>query len=51
MREYVVKILSADGRTLRRFATFAGSKGGAFRRGYEAAEGVRGAADVVVVQI
>lgn len=51
MREYVVKVLAQDGRTLRRFVTFASSFKGALSKGYEAADQMPAAADVVVVEV
>lgn len=50
MSEFNVKVYSHSGKVLRRFVVV-GSYAIAMRRGYEAAEAERGAADVVVVRI
>ncbi len=51
MSEYVVKVLDREGRTLRRFVTFARNLPGALRRGYEAADTLDNAADVIAVPV
>ena len=51
MSEYVVKVLDAEGRTLRRFVTHARNLTAALRRGYEVAEQHDNAADVVAVVV